>query len=45
LLGVDCGGPRPPLKCLSLDSIRNLKSKLEKSGLLELMLNGHTVMA
>jgi N-acetylneuraminate lyase len=45
LLGVDCGSPRSPLKGLSPEQIKNLKHKLEESGLLELMLNGHTVIA
>lgn len=44
LLGVDCGDPRLPLKGLSPDRVRNLKHKLEKSGLLELMLKSDSVL-
>jgi dihydrodipicolinate synthase/N-acetylneuraminate lyase len=44
LLGVDCGAPRLPLKGLSPEQFRNLKGKLERSGLLELMLKRNTVL-
>lgn len=45
LLGVDCGSPRPPLKGLSYEQNRDLKRKLEHSGLFETLYNSHITVA